>query len=484
MKMKNYAIFSKSTFLVALLTALGFNSYAQLPTLTACNGNPPTFPVQCNHASNWAYINGITTTNGINNISNTNTGCGNTSNSYSDYTGTSMKVTQDAGKSIDVKINWSGNSGNNIVTTLTKIYVDWNRDGDFDDQDEYISPGQFSGTHPHAHSSNGTITVDVPGHAKEGLTRMRILTSALNFIYDPNSTACSGTYGEAEDYVFEVINPCLPPNVISIANLDYKSGDFSWTEKANAEFYEYVITPADTIPDDTVIGFTFTTNNSVDVDTFQCDQKYYILVRLICDTFGKGRAVDWDKSAWVRDSFETQPCCYAPDLKFDQLTHSSARVSWDPIATSIGYEYAVSTLTTPPQKGTFTINNSVLLQGMSPKTTYFVHVRARCVPTPLSDWSQVAFKTLKGLSVDDVDPTAFNMDVFPNPVQDKFIVQLNSEIGNNANVTVMDLTGKVVYNAPVKSDRVEVNAAQLPSGVYIVKYTDDDHNQIMRVSKN
>src|SRR5690606_32490660 len=114
---------------------------------------------------------------------------------------------------------------------------------------------------------------------------------------------------------------------------------------------------------------TFTNNSNVDVDTFQCNTKYYIMVRVVCDTTGK-IARDWKRSAWVRDSFMTEPCCYAPELKFDKLTHDQVRVSWDPIQTAYGYEYAVSTTPDPPQAGHLTINTSLVQQGLSPKTTY------------------------------------------------------------------------------------------------------------------
>lgn len=475
----------KLSLAVASLLLCPYLSFAQLPPLLQCGGNAPSFSVNCGHATNWAYINGITTTNGINNISNTGTGCGNTSNSYSDYTGTSMKVTQDAGKSVDVTISWSGNNAApaNITSTLTRIYVDWDRNGLFS-TNEYIDPGPFAGPHPHSHGATGTITIDVPAYAKDGLTRMRIITSALNsFTYDPNVSACQGVFGEAEDYVFEVINPCVPPNVISISNVDYKSGDFSWTAKANAEFYEYVITPADTIPDDTVIGFTFTTSNSVDVDTFECDKKYYILVRAICDTANKTGAIAWDKSDWIRDSFVTNPCCYTPEVKVDMITHNTARVSWNAIPTAHGYEYAVSTIKTPPQQGSYTINTSVFLQGLNFKTNYYVHVRSRCSPTPLSDWTQEHFKTLQTTGVNEVNNEALQLNVFPNPTRGILNIELSTQPADNAVITIVNLKGEIVYSTQVQSDIVTVDAGSFASGIYILKYKDDVRNSVMKISK-
>jgi len=482
MKINRYSLFPKTLMLGIALFFAAWNAGAQMPPLTACSpALIPSFGIGC---SSGASIRSVVTTGGIVNFSNTNTNCANPSTSYSDYTTETFYVKQEAFKSFNVAITWNGNT--TFVSSLDKIYIDWNRDGDFDDLDEYISPGPIQGTHPHAHTNyNTTITikVTVPGHAKEGVTRMRVITSSLGPIYDPGVTACQGSRGEAEDYRIEVVNPCVPPNVISVANLDFKSADFSWTPKLNAEFYEYIITPVDTIPHDTVVGFTFTTNSSVDVDTFQCDTKYYIMVRVICDTARVG-AKYWKKSVWMRDSFTTQPCCYTPQLTVDKISSTTARVQWNPIATALGYEYAVSTTTDPPQKGTFTTSTAVVLQGLASKTTFFVHVRSRCTPTPLSSWAKSGFKTLGSLSVNSVEGSnLFVMDAYPNPMQDNLTVQFNGKLGANAKLTIIDLTGKMVYNAPVYSDKVTVDATNMPSGIYIVKYSDDIHNQVMRVTK-
>src|SRR5690606_12987802 len=105
----------------------------------------------------------------------------NTTTSYSDYTGTSMLVKQTAGQSVDVKVTWRGSctSPSNVCSALDKIFVDWNRDGVFDPTNEHVKP-IFTppATNPHIHANPNTvitIKVTVPGNAKEGLTRMRII---------------------------------------------------------------------------------------------------------------------------------------------------------------------------------------------------------------------------------------------------------------------------------------------------------------------
>lgn len=492
----------KIKFYAFAFTLLGSTvmTYAQIPPNNSCATNPtpyvPRYNTSCGHPTNWAYIQSVVTTGGSVNFSNLNTNCGNTVSSYSDYTGSGMYVKQEADKTVDVKVTWKGNanpSGPMIQGVLFKIFVDWNRNGLFEPATEWATapPSPIPNPRPDAlynqTSGTGTITlkVKVPLYAKEGQTRMRIMcASRLTTIIGDIPDACSGTaYGEAEDYVFEVVNPCLPPNVISVANLDYKSADFAWTPKLNAEFYEYIITPVDTIPHDTVVGFSFTKTPSLEVDTFKCDTKYYVMVRAICDTANKRFSKEWNKSTWARDSFVTQPCCYTPDVKVDEITSTTARAQWDPVQTAIGYEYAVTTQTEPPQQGTLTVNTIVGLQGLTPKVTHFVFVRSRCVPTPLSDWAQAGFKTLKYTTVNQLMGKEFSMDAYPNPLKDVLTVQVNGKLGANARLTIIDLTGKVVYNAAMTTEKVQINASKFAPGMYIVKYSDEVHNEVMRVSK-
>lgn len=489
--MKILSSIRKFTFLATLIPCTFTAVQAQLPPLQQCSPTLiPNLGAGCGTATQ-AYIRSVTTTGGIVNISNLNTNCGNTTTSYSDYTGTSLFVRQEAYKTVDVNVTWNGRTSPApaYTSTLTKVFIDWNRDGMFDGPDEYIAPPPFPPTavHPHSHANNSTLTVKVtvPGHAKEGQTRMRIITASLGSVHQLASsvTPCFGGQGEAEDYVFEVINPCLPPNVISIANVDYKSADFSWTPKLNAEFYEYLITPLDIIPHDTVIGYTFTNNTAVDVDTFKCDTKYYVLVRLICDSAGR-IARDYKKSSWIRDSFTTHACCYAPKLTLDNITSTTMRVQWDPIATAYGYEYAVTTLPSPPQQGTYTTNNILFLQGLSSKTNYYVHVRSRCTPTPLSEWSKEPFKTLPTLSVDNTEAQKyFTVALYPNPVKDIVNVKLDGNMSANPQVSVLNINGMVVHQQVPAGNNFSINLSALPSGIYIIRYTDDINNQVVRLHK-
>lgn len=474
MKKHIYSSIKKiSSLFVALILVSGYSVYGQ--------GNycPVTFSVGC---GNGHYISNAATTGGINNFSNSST-C--SAGSYADYTGTSMKVTQEALKKVTLKVTNKAPGGNGAIS---RVYIDWNQNDTFEvgvTPSEYVQPNL---PQDHVHSDGGStvsIEITVPGQAKAGMTRMRIVTgtSSLNF-YDPGTSQCgTAFYGEAEDYNFEVINPCIAPSVISASNIDFESVDLTWSQRLNAVMYEYIVKRTPDSP--TSIGYSYTTVNGVDIDTLACDMKYYVFVRAVCDT--TGISTNWEMSPWKVDSFETEPCCYAPNLtlKGGSLTHSTAQVTWDPIQTAYAYEYAVSTLeNSPPQQGTFTTQTGLFLQGLSGRKKYCLYVRALCTPTPQSEWSILCFKTLPGVGIESIaeqQPLAIN--AYPNPVNDKLNIKLEGYMAKGAKVSLINVTGQLLYKADVQSDELEINTSELAAGVYILKYEDDKRTQVQRIMK-
>lgn len=473
MKKNKYSLIKNISLLVAGFLFAG-TADAQYCTFTS--------PLGC---SSGHGISKVETSGGINNFNNSSN-C--SPNYYGDYTGTSMKVTQEASKTVDVKVTFSSGAPA-AHKSYTKVYVDWNQNDTFEanaNPPEYIVPQL---TTDHAHQNPGTtitVNITVPGLAKAGMTRMRVVTASQGSIWTPpaNFNSCvAPSRGEAEDYNFEVINPCIKPDVISTANIDFESADVSWTSKANARLYEYIIKRTPDTP--TSNGYSYTTINGVDVDTLACDVKYYVFVRTICDT--TGISSNWDVSSWAVDSFTTEPCCYAPmvNLQTGSLTSTTAQFSWQPIQTAYGYEYAVSTLeNTPPQRGTFTTQTGIFIQGLSSRKKYCLWVRALCSPTPESSWSKVCFKTAPGLDVENISgqqPLLIN--VYPNPVANKLNVQLDGYIGDNARVSLSNVTGQVVYQGAVSGDNFEINTSDLTAGIYILKYEDDNRTQVQKIMK-
>jgi hypothetical protein len=78
---------------------------------------------------------------------------------------------------------------------------------------------------------------------------------------------------------------------------------------------------------------------------------------------------------------------------------------------------------------------------------------------------------------------AFTVEAYPNPVSEQLTVQVYGGSDQNATVSITDVTGKVMKVVSVVNGKAEVNMNGLASGVYLVKYTDNNHSQTIKVNK-
>ncbi len=163
----------------------------------------PIYSIGC---GNGARVNGVTTTLGITNITNTGTGCNQLdATGYTDYTA-SHSVSAAHASPMDVQVDVSNYSGG------VKIWIDWNQDGIFD-ASELV--GESSTTI--AANQSYLANFDVPTTAIVGPTRMRVRVVESSTTFTPCS---SQSYGEAEDYEFVVIQgtPCSGMPNIDVVN--------------------------------------------------------------------------------------------------------------------------------------------------------------------------------------------------------------------------------------------------------------------------
>ncbi|HAD35109.1 MAG TPA: hypothetical protein DCF44_11560, partial [Chitinophagaceae bacterium] len=155
----------------------------------------PTFTSACTSAD---FINNFSTTLGISNITNNNTGCnGVLPNNYIYNSG--MTVSQLQGQSV----NFSIQSGATWAQGF-RIWIDWNNNLSFADPGEDVWVSAASST------AVQTGTINVPISATPGVKRMRVI---CRWAVVPAITDYCGTgfsFGECEDYNFQVISttPC------------------------------------------------------------------------------------------------------------------------------------------------------------------------------------------------------------------------------------------------------------------------------------
>eukprot|EP01012_Entosiphon_sulcatum_P040199 TRINITY_DN53849_c0_g1_i1.p1 TRINITY_DN53849_c0_g1~~TRINITY_DN53849_c0_g1_i1.p1 ORF type:complete len:499 (-),score=27.64 TRINITY_DN53849_c0_g1_i1:115-1611(-) len=461
------------------------------------NGNcKGTTPLAGDHIIN------VKTSGAVQNISNANNAC-NSATGYTDYTNTvaTNKCIANAATNVTCTVDVY-NHGQTLYPYRICVWVDWNQNDTFDNNPYslanptgelmIVTPASFTG-----YSTSGTAfsTIAVPPAAKNGLTRMRVRAGTRNgqnppfppTNYDP-CLALSYQWGEVEDYDFEVINPCLPPKSKAISNLTYKSATINWAVHPTAIMYEYWVSQLNVPP--TSFGYYYTTKTAVPlpdattIPSLNCDTKYYYWVRSICDTVGKS-SPDWGYSPWRLDSFTTPPCCYTPEVTISYITSTTAIASWTPVPSVVDYEYAMRTDTITPLKGTITTATSLLLRGLSPATELYFFLRARCSPTPLSEWGLDSFLTQPATGINPIgEVKEFGIQAFPNPAKDKINLRVVKGLKQGMGyIEIMDLSGRVMKKEQMESDMQDISIESMPAGVYIIKYTDDKHSNVIKLNK-
>jgi len=128
----------------------------------------------------------------FNTISNNTAG---TCATYSDFTNISTTVNKGESYSFSLTV---GTCGGNY-TKGAKLFIDWNRDGDFDDTGEGVEA--FG---PNDSTATYSTMVSIPAYSVLGITRMRIVAPETFY---PDTIPPCGEYwfGETEDYSIEII---------------------------------------------------------------------------------------------------------------------------------------------------------------------------------------------------------------------------------------------------------------------------------------
>jgi gliding motility-associated-like protein len=166
-----------------------FAQYCAPQYAYGCVGNFPT-PIA-------DFINNFSTTNGVTNITNNNTGCNGQPNNFIYNAGMTVSVAQ--GCSFGVSMQ----SGNTYAQGYA-IWIDWNSDLDYNDAGELVYSSPNFGT------NQFTGTIQVPASASVGLKRMRV--RCCYSIVPSNPCSLQGTFqvGEVEEYNVDVL-----PNTLS-----------------------------------------------------------------------------------------------------------------------------------------------------------------------------------------------------------------------------------------------------------------------------
>ncbi|KPH14695.1 hypothetical protein AMQ68_04390 [Chryseobacterium sp. ERMR1:04] len=233
---------------------------------------------------------------------------------------TSKMVTSYPGGTVNVHLEPSTNG------PKCYVWVDWNKDGDFDDfYENPIGP------------SNYTIVDDIffiPPSQAPGTYRIRIVTG--NSIASPGNPCGPVPYGNVVDFSLK-IDPtpsCFVPTALTSANITSSSATLSWDPPATAPSngYEYYYSSTTTPPDNTTVASGTTTTTSTPISGLTPFTAYYYYIRSACSTSAK--------SAWsLRGVFKTK--CTPMTSMFEDFETVAAGPNsadcWDRITLGTGY---------------------------------------------------------------------------------------------------------------------------------------------------
>ena len=89
------------------------------------------------------------------------------------------------------------------------------------------------------------------------------------------------------------------------------------------------------------------------------------------------------------------------------------------------------------------------------------------------------------VSVKEVSsPDNVTISAYPNPAHDKFTLAIDGSITANALISLTDITGKTLKNITTTGNITTVDVAELPTGMYLLKYTDGTNSKTVKITKH
>lgn len=265
---------------------------------------------------------------------------------------------------------------------------------------------------------------------------------------------------------------CEKPNNILFTGISDSTVDFLWSLMPNVQQYEYKV---DLVPTGYTNpqNFIITSGISAHVSGLLPDTKYYVFLRSRCFSGA-------DSSQWKIDSFVTKFTCGVPDLLVSGLGSLTPTGTWQAVPKAVAYEYAVTGTPATPAYGTELQNTAVTLNLPNDNSSQYLHVRTKCNSQfTFSSWATAALRTT---GISSVAGDNMNIQVYPNPVKDILVIEVK-ELSKETTISLTDITGKVIRTLIVEGNKTMLNMEGMTPGMYLIRYSDVSHNQVLRISK-
>lgn len=307
--------------------------------------------------------------------------------------------------------------------------------------------------------------------------------------------------GDGDDYT---INTTVTPpvqcydavNSLSV-NQNYSTIVAEWDDyMLREDGYAYAVVPAGTTPVAADYVYTYAKNITVSAttnggSTLLAGQTYNVYVKVVCDLDVAILSADYVAQSITMAAEATTVCEPVYDLTVTDQNNGKLTVSWSyDVNLTDGFLYAIVPAGTTPAAADYKTAYASPLYNVATTTTadslvsgnaYAVYVQAVCdaannVKSVVKSKGVTIYNTV-GLNVTETT----EVKVYPNPTTGELTIEVGQL--NETAVSIMDMTGKLVYSSDLNQLTTTVNMRDFTSGVYIVNVKDANNAQSIRVVK-
>ena len=75
---------------------------------------------------------------------------------------------------------------------------------------------------------------------------------------------------------------------------------------------------------------------------------------------------------------------------------------------------------------------------------------------------------------------ADNFKIYPNPAKGKLTINLPNNV-NEANITILDITGKQYLNKKINSQNETIDLIDIPKGIYFVRIESENESIVKKL---
>ena len=300
-----------------------------------------------------------------------------------------------------------------------------------------------------------------------GLDAMTHYNVGIRHVCDDSTTS-----GWVVSSVTTIDVSCLPPTGFALGATAMDAQEFSWTPSGVEAMWQIHIFNGFTNALYTVMGSPAT------VSGLYYGTTYHASIRSLCGSSG-----NWPGPWGDTLTFTTVDCPAVPGVTVDDVTASSATVSWQPVDGSVGYRiyygrewFYVSEATVVDVDANTT---SYEMTGLEGATSYDVFVLNRCSDAILSgvtDGQRVTFTTAVG--IDAVEEAALML--YPNPASGSVTLSLGGFEGQVC-VQVVDMNGRTLATTYTSDSQTALDVSSLQPGAYFLRVTGSSQTAVRKL---